>query len=477
MIPFDARPEGATGLRGQAERLLRAVAVPSGHARAALDREELAGYGYANYGWLCALAAIALYLLASVPFRRWLFDFAILLVFMVLALIAEWLRRRYPSVARLTMGGMLLLQIALLTAVLIVPDPLLAEPPPAQLSFRFVNFLYLYAFVIGSVLSYSPGMVLWAGGVAATCWTIGFTTVYELPTTRTIPNVSLLDVPNLTRADRLAIYLDPHYMSLPAFRTQIVLLLLTSAVLALAVWRSRGLVLRQAVAENARANLARYFSPDLVEQIAAGGQDIEASRAAQIGVLFVDIVGFTALTENLPPERTIELLRNFHTRMSDTVFRCGGTVDKYIGDGVMATFGTPRRRPDDARRLFACACDMIGEVERWNRKRAGRDALSVRVGIGIHYGPVVIGNVGGERCLEFTVIGDTVNVASRLERLTRESELAVAASGEAIAALQAEGGRIADLPLTFREVGLVTLRGRAAPVQAWGAAWPDPETR
>jgi adenylate cyclase len=271
----------------------------------------------------------------------------------------------------------------------------------------------------------------------------------------------------------LAIYLDPHYMSLASFRTQIFILMLTSALLAFAVWRARQLVYRQMIAENARANLARYFSPDLVDELAAAGQPQVPSRADEIGVLFVDIVGFTALSENLPPERMIRLLRSFHARMLKAVFAYGGTIDKYIGDEVMATFGTPRRRPDDARRMFACAVAMLAEIDRWNAKRALRGAVPIRVGIGMQYGRVVLGNVGGERCLEFTAIGDTVNVASRLERLTRERGVAVVAGAEAIAAMVQEGGVIEDLPLGFRPNGSVNLRGRAAPVETWVASWPD----
>jgi adenylate cyclase len=231
------------------------------------------------------------------------------------------------------------------------------------------------------------------------------------------------------------------------------------------------------VTESAHANLARYFSPDIVDELAAGTYAIDSSRAENVGVLFVDVVGFTALTENLAPERAIALLRSFHTRMSDTVFRFGGTVDKYIGDEVMATFGTPQKRADDADRLFACACAMIAQIDLWSAKRVRRGAAPVRVGIGIHYGEAVLGNVGGERCLEFTVIGDTVNVASRLERLTRDRGFAVAASGEAIAALIAAGGRIDALPPAFNLDGPVALRGRAVAVEVWGAYWPGSDAR
>ncbi|MBV8889485.1 MAG: adenylate/guanylate cyclase domain-containing protein [Alphaproteobacteria bacterium] len=450
------------------------AAASSGRVREALQREEIAGYGFAFYGWLLALAAISLYTIATVPLRRSLFPLAVIAVFAALTGAGEWLRRYRPRSAGLSMAAILMVQIVLLTVVLILPNPAITEPAPVQLSFRFINFLFLYAFVIGTVLSFSPGTVLSAGCCAAAAWGVAFAIVYAQPATLSIGNASLLDLPDLTRDERLAIYLDPHYMSLVTLRTQIMLLLLSSAILALSVWRARRLVLRQAVAENARANLARYFSPNLVEELAAGENMIETSRATEVGVLFVDIVEFTALTERLPPQRTIELLRSFHTRMSDVVFRYGGTIDKYIGDEVMATFGTPRKRPDDACRLLDCACAMIAEIERWNAKRAQRGAAPVRVGIGVHYGAVIVGNVGGERCLEFTAIGDTVNVASRLERLTRDKAVAIAASGDAIEAMRRQGGAVERLSSPFEPAGPALLRGRAMPVELWVAQWPGP---
>ena len=314
--------------------------------RDALAREELAGYRYVLYGWLFALSVVSLYLLATIPLSRTVYYLGIILVFAAVGLAGEGIRRAWPRHARISMGAILLVQISLLTAVLIVPDPLIASQAPPQIAFRTANFLYLYAFVIGTVLSYSPGLMLWAGCIATVAWSISFWIVYRLPDTVSPGRTSLLDLPALTLNERLAIFLDPHYMSFVTFRTQLLLLLLTSAILAFAVWRSRRLVLRQMVTESAHANLARYFSPDVVE-LAAGTYAIDSSRAENVGVLFVDVVGFTALTENLAPERAIALLRSFHTRMSDTVFRFGGTVDKYIGDEVMATFGTPQKHADD----------------------------------------------------------------------------------------------------------------------------------
>ena len=454
-------------------RSVRSLIRPDGERlRDALAREERAGYRYVLYGWLFALLVVSLYLLATIPLSRTVYYLGIILIFAVVGLTGEWIRRAWPRRAGISMGAILLVQISLLTAVLIVPDPLIASQAPPQIAFRTANFLYLYAFVIGTVLSYSPVLMLWAGFIGVVDWSISFWIVYRLPDTVSRGRTSLLDLPDLTLKERLAIFLDPHYMSFVIFRTQVLLLLLTSAILAFAVWRSRRLVLRQMVAESAHANLARYFSPDIVDELAAGSYAIDSSRAENVGVLFVDVVGFTALTENLAPGRAIALLRSFHTRMSDTVFRFGGTVDKYIGDEVMATFGTPQKHADDAERLFACACAMIAEIDRWSAKRVQRGATPVRVGIGIHYGAAVLGNVGGERCLEFTVIGDTVNVGSRLERLTRDRGFAVAASREAIAALKEAGGRIDALPLAFSFDGSVALRGRAAAVEVWGAYWP-----
>ena len=154
-------------------------------------------------------------------------------------------------------------------------------------------------------------------------------------------------------------------------------------------------------------------------------------------MLFADIVGFTGLSEVKTPEQVIALLREFHARMQAVVFAHQGTLDKYLGDGLMATFGTPRPGRRDAANGLAAARHMAETVQAWNRLRQDQGAEPIRIGIGLHWGPVVLGDIGGDNRFEFATIGDTVNVASRLEQMTRELGAEIVASGELVAAVKA----------------------------------------
>lgn len=153
-----------------------------------------------------------------------------------------------------------------------------------------------------------------------------------------------------------------------------------------------------------------------------------------MAVLFADIVGFTKITEPLSPERTFALLRSFQERSCAIVFRHGGTLDKYLGDGFMATFGSIGQQPDAPARALACAFELQQEIERWSRKRSTRGANPLRVSVEVHCGPVTVGNLGGRERIEFTVVGDVVNVASRLEEVTREIGGSIIASEDCIRA-------------------------------------------
>ena len=164
-----------------------------------------------------------------------------------------------------------------------------------------------------------------------------------------------------------------------------------------------------------RSNFERFFTPQLAKRIAESSETIRlGGDKQQVAVLFSDIRGFTALAETMRPDDMATLLTEYFTQMVDCVFRHDGTLDKFIGDAVMAQWGAPIGGPDDADKAMAAAIEMIRELDNLNAqwREAGRPEL--QIGIGLNFGEAFAGNIGSERRLEFTVIGDTVNTASRL---------------------------------------------------------------
>jgi adenylate cyclase len=237
--------------------------------------------------------------------------------------------------------------------------------------------------------------------------------------------------------------------------------------------KAREVERQRAAAERARGNLARYFSPKLVALLAARDEPLGAVRRQTVGVLFVDIVGFTRMAEQMPPEAVVTMLRQFHKRMTAQIFACGGTVEKYIGDAIFAVFGLPDASPDDAGNTLRCASRMIAALAVWNCERASAGEPSLQIGVGLNYGPAVIGDVGSEQGLSFTVIGDTVNTASRLQGLTRIFETPLVVGDAVVAAARSMGASdLGEISAHLEPGGEQTLRGRAAPVRIWiwGAA-------
>jgi adenylate cyclase len=157
---------------------------------------------------------------------------------------------------------------------------------------------------------------------------------------------------------------------------------------------------------------------DVIERadgLRLGGEESECT------VLFSDIRGFTTFSETRPPAEVIEVLNRYHTLMGEAIFATGGTLVSYIGDGIIAVFGAPIPAPDHAERAVAAARAMLGskldEFNEWMREQDHGEGF--RMGVGLNSGPVVAGNIGSERRVEYTLIGDTVNTASRIEGLTK----------------------------------------------------------
>lgn len=221
------------------------------------------------------------------------------------------------------------------------------------------------------------------------------------------------------------------------------------------------------VADRARANLARYFSPKLVETLAAKDQPLGAVRRQNLAVLFVDIVGFTSLSELLEPEQVIEILRDVHDWIGKVIFGHDGSIEGYIGDAVLAIFGFPETQPQDAGRALACAYDLLCAAQSWNSERADRGQLPIKIGLGLQYGPVVLGDVGTEEYVEFTVIGDTVNTASRLQQATRTLDCDLVVGQNLVDAVVAENGssQLDSLLRPLRRHGELTIRGRSQSVE------------
>jgi adenylate cyclase len=236
-------------------------------------------------------------------------------------------------------------------------------------------------------------------------------------------------------------------------------------ILVLAAARARRL-LRRAVNETVRrANLVRYLPAQIADRLAESGLDAaRTGRQHDVAVLFADIRGFTERAETMEPAALSRFVAEFRRLMTQAAHAHGGIVDKFIGDNAMIVFGVPDSHPDDARNALLCARTIFASVGEWNAARSASGESPVRIGVGAHWGRVFSGAVGDDARLEFTVLGDTVNVAARLEEATKRAGLPLLVSEDL---LRAGGSDPADGWVALPEA---PLRGRHGVVRIYGRA-------
>ncbi|HEY9420143.1 MAG TPA: adenylate/guanylate cyclase domain-containing protein [Thermoanaerobaculia bacterium] len=215
------------------------------------------------------------------------------------------------------------------------------------------------------------------------------------------------------------------------------------------------------------SNFQRYFAPDLARQIAGQDEEIQLGGAKrQVVVLFSDIRGFTSLSERMSPDQIASLLTEYFTEMVEIVFEHGGTLDKFMGDALMALWGAPIDREDDADRAVRAAVAMQRAISRLNSRWSQQGRQTISVGIGINVGDVFAGNIGSQRRLEYTVIGDAVNTAARL--------CSEAGPGDILIALPLY--RVLSQPPPVHSLPSLALRGKSRPVPVYSVEWEEGKT-
>jgi adenylate cyclase len=216
-----------------------------------------------------------------------------------------------------------------------------------------------------------------------------------------------------------------------------------------------------------RQALERFLSGAIVEKILANPDQIHLGGENQTAtIMFTDIRGFTRMAEKMEPQQVVELLNEYFTEMTDLIFENGGTLDKYLGDGIMAVFGAPITKPDDPARSVKTAIEMQRAMARLNRDWEARGQPALRAGVGVNTGAVTAGNIGSTKRMDYTVIGDAVNLASRL-------------------CANAAGGQILVSESTFAQLGgsrpakklePIRVKGRDTPVEVYEIGWSESTT-
>lgn len=250
--------------------------------------------------------------------------------------------------------------------------------------------------------------------------------------------------------------------SLEYFSIYIFTFTIVGVIVSYFLYRNRKTILDAVRLERNNEQIGRYFSPNVFRHLSSGNEEIFSTggKSQSVAILFSDIRDFTSISEKMAPEEVVSLLSDYHRHMVDCIFLYGGTLDKFTGDGIMATFGTPFPSKEDGRNAFKTGIAMRQALVEFNKNRIQKGLSEIKQGIGIHYGEVIVGNIGTENRLEYTVIGDAVNIASRIENACRTMERDLLISESMAELVKSE--------VQLEDVGSIPLKGKTDPIRLFG---------
>lgn len=311
------------------------------------------------------------------------------------------------------------------------------QPPAFYL--KAPTLLYVFIFIALGALRFDARYVILAGIAAALGWSmlVAFA-VFSDP------------ADNMITRDYVR-YMTSASVLLGAEFDKIVSILLVTAILAVAITRARRTLI-QSVRESAAArDLSRFFAPEVAARITQAEQQIRAGEGdiREAAILNCDIRGFTALAKRLPPSDVMKLLADYEARMVAAIQRHGGCIDKFMGDGIMATFGAVLRTETFAADAFRAIDALVIAADEWaaERRRAGVEPLAIHFAVAV--GAVVFGAVGDETRLEYTVIGDAVNLAAKIEKHNKVAGTRALTTADAYATAVRQG-YVAPAPPSHR---------------------------
>ena len=280
---------------------------------------------------------------------------------------------------------------------------------PASFYLKAPTLLYVFIFIALRALRFEARFVLLAGLFSALGWLILVFYVVSID-----PN------DNMITRDYVA-YMTSNTILLGAEFDKVISILMVTGILAIALVRARKLLERSVIEAAAAADLARFFSPEIASKITHSDQRIKPGQgeAREAAILNVDIRGFTAMANEMDPSNLIQLLHEYESRMVPIIQDHGGNIDKFLGDGILATFGAVLSSDSYASDAMHAVDDLIDAADAWNVDRAVAGQPPISIGMAVVTGRIIFGAVGDDTRLEYTVIGDPVNLCAKLEKHNR----------------------------------------------------------